>query len=74
MEEKRDGGFMAVGAPRVLVLCPNSATPGVTRVAELTGARAEELAVMDIFEGCPIEDLCRWRPPSSPCAPRPARC
>jgi CRP-like cAMP-binding protein len=26
-------------------------------VAELTGARAEELATMDIFEGCPVEDL-----------------
>jgi len=26
-------------------------------VAELTGARAEELATMDIFEGCPIEEL-----------------
>jgi CRP-like cAMP-binding protein len=26
-------------------------------VAGLTGARAEELATMDIFEGCPIEDL-----------------
>src|SRR5271163_74361 len=26
-------------------------------VAELTGARAEELATMDIFEGCPTEDL-----------------
>jgi CRP-like cAMP-binding protein len=26
-------------------------------VAELTGARAVELATMDIFEGCPIEDL-----------------
>ena len=26
-------------------------------VAGLTGARAEELATMDIFEGCPAEDL-----------------
>lgn len=26
-------------------------------MAELTGARAEELATMDIFEGCPLEDL-----------------
>ena len=26
-------------------------------VAELTGARVEELATMDIFEGCPTEDL-----------------
>jgi CRP-like cAMP-binding protein len=26
-------------------------------VAELTGARAEELATMDIFEGCPTADL-----------------
>ena len=26
-------------------------------MAELTGARAEELATMDIFEGCPIEHL-----------------
>jgi protein lysine acetyltransferase len=26
-------------------------------VADLTGARAEELATMDIFEGCPTEDL-----------------
>jgi protein lysine acetyltransferase len=26
-------------------------------VTELIGARAEELATMDIFEGCPIEDL-----------------
>jgi CRP-like cAMP-binding protein len=26
-------------------------------VAELTGDRAEELATMDIFEGCPVEDL-----------------
>jgi protein lysine acetyltransferase len=26
-------------------------------VAELTGARAEELATMDISEGCPTEDL-----------------
>ena len=26
-------------------------------VAGLTGARAEELAMMDIFEGCPAEDL-----------------
>jgi protein lysine acetyltransferase len=26
-------------------------------VAELTGARAEELATMDIFQGCPPEDL-----------------
>jgi protein lysine acetyltransferase len=26
-------------------------------VAELTGARAEELATMDVFAGCPIEDL-----------------
>ncbi len=26
-------------------------------VAELTGARAEELATMDIFEGCATEDL-----------------
>jgi protein lysine acetyltransferase len=26
-------------------------------VTELTGARAQELATMDIFEGCPVEDL-----------------
>jgi protein lysine acetyltransferase len=26
-------------------------------VAELTGARAEELATMDVFEGCTLEDL-----------------
>ena len=26
-------------------------------MAELTGARAEELAMMDLFEGCPTEDL-----------------
>ncbi|WP_156686538.1 GNAT family N-acetyltransferase [Mycobacterium sp. Marseille-P9652] len=26
-------------------------------MAELTGARAEELAAMDIFEGCPLDDL-----------------
>ncbi|MGA7053369.1 MAG: GNAT family N-acetyltransferase, partial [Mycobacterium sp.] len=26
-------------------------------MAELTGARAAELATMDIFAGCPIEDL-----------------
>ena len=26
-------------------------------MAGLTGARAEELAAMDIFEGCPVEDL-----------------
>jgi len=26
-------------------------------VAEMTGARAEELATMDVFEGCTIEDL-----------------
>ena len=26
-------------------------------MADLTGARAEELATMDIFEGCPTEDL-----------------
>jgi protein lysine acetyltransferase len=26
-------------------------------VTELIGARAEELATMDIFEGCPVEDL-----------------
>jgi CRP-like cAMP-binding protein len=26
-------------------------------VAELTGVRADELATMDIFEGCPVEDL-----------------
>lgn len=30
---------------------------GDSAVAELTGARAEELATMDIFEGCPAEDL-----------------
>ncbi|WP_156764975.1 GNAT family N-acetyltransferase [Mycobacterium sp. 1081908.1] len=30
---------------------------GDIAVAELTGARAEELATMDIFEGCPIEEL-----------------
>ncbi|HWF30915.1 MAG TPA: GNAT family N-acetyltransferase, partial [Mycobacterium sp.] len=26
-------------------------------MAGLTGARVEELAAMDIFEGCPAEDL-----------------
>jgi CRP-like cAMP-binding protein len=26
-------------------------------VAELTGVRADELATMDIFQGCPVEDL-----------------
>ena len=26
-------------------------------MAEMTGARAEELATMDVFEGCTIEDL-----------------
>ena len=34
-------------------------------VAELTGARAEELATMDIFQGCPPEDLL----PLAACAP-----
>ncbi|SPM30949.1 GNAT family N-acetyltransferase [Mycobacterium terramassiliense] len=35
------------------------ATPigGDIAVAELTGARAEELATMDVFAGCPTEDL-----------------
>lgn len=35
------------------------ATPigGDIAVAELTGARAEELATMDVFAGCPIGDL-----------------
>lgn len=32
-------------------------TGGDIAVAELTGARAEELATMDVFAGCPIEDL-----------------
>jgi CRP-like cAMP-binding protein len=32
-------------------------TGGDIAVAELTGARAEELATMDVFEGCPTEDL-----------------
>ena len=30
---------------------------GNIAVAELTGAHAAELATMDIFEGCPVEDL-----------------
>jgi CRP-like cAMP-binding protein len=30
---------------------------GDIAVAELTGARAEELATMDVFAGCPTEDL-----------------
>ncbi len=36
---------------------PKLCDPWDIAVAGLTGARAEELAAMDIFEGCPAEDL-----------------
>ncbi len=36
---------------------PRNCDPREIAVAELIGARAEELAAMDIFEGCAIEDL-----------------
>jgi protein lysine acetyltransferase len=35
----------------------STASPWGSAVTELIGARAEELATMDIFAGCPIEDL-----------------
>ena len=49
---------------------PKLCNPLDIEVAELTGARVEELAIMDIFEGCPIEDLlpvaARLRPLRAP--------
>src|ERR1700752_4432408 len=30
---------------------------GDIAVGELTGVRAEQLATMDVFEGCPVDDL-----------------
>jgi protein lysine acetyltransferase len=38
-------------------LVAESSQPRDIAVAGLTGARAEELAAMDIFEGCPTDDL-----------------
>ena len=51
-----------------------TASPCNIAVAELTGPRVEELAAMDIFEGCPAEDLMPLAATASRCGPRPARC